>query len=48
MNCLGEVVISGQFENSRHDFICSTYQACVLHMFNYRDEMTFEEIRQAM
>ena len=47
MNCLGTVVLSGNFPVGRYDFVCTTYQACLLYMFNEVHEMSFEEILRA-
>lgn len=45
---LGTTVLSGTFKGKKYDFFCSTYQACVLYLFNQAFELTFEDIRTAM
>lgn len=47
-NCLGIVTLSGQFDHGQYDLVCSTYQACVLYLFNEKSTYTYAEIRQLM
>mmetsp|Transcript_9280 Transcript_9280/g.9281 ORF Transcript_9280/g.9281 Transcript_9280/m.9281 type:complete len:629 (-) Transcript_9280:43-1929(-) len=47
-NCLGIVTLTGYFDQGQYDFICSTYQACVLYLFNDKSTHTYSEIKQIM
>mmetsp|Transcript_25604 Transcript_25604/g.44718 ORF Transcript_25604/g.44718 Transcript_25604/m.44718 type:complete len:732 (+) Transcript_25604:6105-8300(+) len=49
IHSLGTVVVTGRFSGGKHfDFVCSTYQAAVLCMFNTSRVLTFEEICSTM
>ena len=45
----GHAEVRGQFaEGKSFDFVVSSIQMCILLVFNYQDELSFAEIKQAM
>jgi cullin 1 len=48
VHSLGTVVLIGRFSGKTFDFVCSTYQAAVLCMFNSSRVLTFAEITSTM
>lgn len=47
---MGNAVIQFKVPNSTktYQFVTSTYQMCILYLFNYNKELTLEEIREQM
>jgi len=49
---LGNAQVLGTFmpngKKKQHDLVVSTYQACILLLFNSQDSMTFDEIQQRL
>ena len=50
MHSLGSATVLGQFtpggKTKKHDLMVSTYQACLLLVFNGQDSFTFSDIQQ--
>jgi len=43
---LGTADIKATLPKSRHDLNCTTYQMCILYLFNQRDKITYKEIQE--
>lgn len=48
---MGTAILSAKIPGSAgkpYELIVSTYQMCILYLFNYKTEMTLEEIQEHM
>ena len=48
---MGTAIVAAKLPNAKrneYELVVSTYQMCILFLFNYQKEMTFAEIAEAM
>jgi len=48
IHCLGQVIMKGKFGKNTHELIISTYQACILMLFNHSKTLTVGEIQKTV